>query len=90
MRDTIDFDIHQARIWYIDAAIAEAQAVCNVLESNTYELAEARAEQASKIGEHSQVKFNEFVNLCYEKYGDVMAKLEAKLAEVMAATPIKD
>ena len=83
MTENLDEAINQARIWYIDAAIAEAQAVCNVLESNTYELAEARAEQASKIGEHSQVKFNEFVNLCHEKYGDVMYKL----AEALGVTP---
>ena len=85
MTENLDEAIHQARIWYIDAAIAEAQAVCNVMESNTYELAEARAEQASKIGEAAPVKFNEFINLCHEKYGDVMAKL----AET-AATPIED
>ena len=90
MRDTIDFDIHQARLWYVLAAIEEIQAVCDVLDSSTLEHAEARAEQAATVVKLAQVRFGEYQALCYEKHGDVMGKLAKIAAQRIGAQRLKN
>jgi hypothetical protein len=60
---TLAYDIHQARSLYISAAVAEANAICNVLESTKEDLLPTLREKAEEAGTHAQESFERFVSL---------------------------
>jgi hypothetical protein len=61
--------LHQLRCEYLDAAIAEINAVCNVMEADNFEQADVRGRQAEQVGIAAQEKFNIFRTACIEFNG---------------------
>jgi len=59
----IDTEIHQARIEYLDAAIAEINAVCNSVENEDEAKTDVIRQEAQTRGEVAQEKFERFVQL---------------------------
>lgn len=63
--ETIDQRVHQARSEYLDAAIAETQAVCNSIEASD-ERVEELLQIAQLAGDYAQQKFEAFVTIVAE------------------------
>jgi ABC-type transporter Mla subunit MlaD len=59
----MEAQIHQARSEYLDAAIAEINAVANTVENRRDDLAELLRQRAQEAGELAQEKFETFVSL---------------------------
>lgn len=78
----LELQVHEARIEYVSAAIAEINAVCNVMASTTVEHCEACQEVAQNLGNQAQQKFNEYRRLLIEKNDgvDIIALLMESVA----------
>jgi hypothetical protein len=78
----IELQVYEARVAYISSAIAEINAVCNVMASTSLEHCEACQEIAQNLGNQAQQKFNEYRRLLIEKNDgvDIIAQMAESLA----------
>jgi len=58
-----ELDIHQARVDYLSAAIAEINAVCNTVENTDEAKTDLLRQEAQVRGEDAQERFEYFVKL---------------------------
>lgn len=60
--------VHNLRIEYLDAAIAEINAVCNVIENDDPDKIDIIRQQAQLLGDKAGAKFNEFIQAAAEEF----------------------
>mgnify|MGYP006282530333 CR=1 FL=1 len=60
----LDLEIYNARVAYLDAAIAEINAVCNVVEATDETKKNELRQLAQLTGDNAQQKFDAFSQLC--------------------------
>ena len=73
-------EIHDLRITYLDAAIAEIQAVCNVVEAQEGQHPE-RAKIAELAGNNAQQKFEDYVRAVEARNKDAKATEPVAIAD---------
>ena len=62
--------LRQARTEYVDAALAEMNAVCNVIENDEMDKVEMKMKRAQELGEIAQQKYWDFVQVARSLYPD--------------------
>ena len=62
--------LRQARIDYVDAALAEMNAVCNVIENDEMDKVEMKMQRAQELGQIAQQKYWSFVEVARSYYPD--------------------
>jgi len=62
--------LRQARTEYVDAALAEMNAVCNVIENDEMDKVEMKMQRAQELGQIAQQKYWSFVEVARSYYPD--------------------
>ena len=62
--------LRQSRTEYVDAALAEMNAVCNVIENDEMDKVEMKMKRAQELGEIAQQKYWDFVQVARSLYPD--------------------